>query len=515
MKRLALVVGCVLALLLAAVVAVPFLVDPNRFRPLLEQKLTQALAREVKLGDLKLSILSGSVTAGDLVIADNPAYSRAPFVQAKSLAVGVEVWPLIASKQLHVTGLTIDHPSITLIQSDNGEWNFSNLGGNVPAKPKGAPETSSKSDLDLSVKLVKIVGGRFSLGHAGAHNKPLVLEDVNVEVKDFSPSSEFPFSFSTKVAGGGSIKLDGKAGPVNASDTAASPFNVNLNIDQLDLAGSGVSQSAPAIAGLISLNGSCASDGKTAQIKGKLKGEKLKFAKGATPAKRAVEFEFAANHDWRKRSGRLERGNILIGSAPAHLTGTYAEQGESTALRMALDGPKMPIPELEGMLPAMGIVLPNGSSLQGGTASVKLAMEGVLERLVTSGTVSLDNTKLAGFDMGKKLSMIESLAGLKSGQDTEIQTFASGIRMGPDGMNAENIQLIVPSIGTLDGNGTMSPANALDFRMRATVRSVAVPFTVAGTAAEPVFRPDVKAAIKQEVGKAATGLLKGLFGGKK
>ncbi len=70
--------------------------------------MSRSLGRDVKLGDLKLSILSGFVTAGDLSIADDPACSHKPFVQAKSLAVAVELWPLLASRQLHVTGLTID-----------------------------------------------------------------------------------------------------------------------------------------------------------------------------------------------------------------------------------------------------------------------------------------------------------------------------------------------------------------------------------------------------------------------
>src|SRR5215813_11169736 len=178
MKRLAIIAGCVVGLLLVIALAVPFVIDPNSFRPMLQDRLTTALGREVKLGDLKLSILAGAVTASDLSIADNPAYSREPFVQAKSLAVSVELWPLITAKKLHVTGLTLDHPSIALIQSPNGEWNFSNLGGSKPAEPK--PPASSGGDLDISAKLVKITGGRFSLGNTGARNKPLVLEDVNI-----------------------------------------------------------------------------------------------------------------------------------------------------------------------------------------------------------------------------------------------------------------------------------------------------------------------------------------------
>ena len=49
-----------------------------------------------------------------------------------------------------------------------------------------------------------------------------------------------------------------------------------------------------------------------------------------------------------------------------------------------------------------------------------------------------------------------------------------------------------------------------------------IPFTVGGTCAEPVFKPDIGAVVKEEVkgiehdvGKAAGGLLNGLLGGKK
>jgi AsmA protein len=341
------------------------------------------------------------------------------------------------------------------------------------------------------------------------------LQDVDIEVKDFSAASAFPFSLSAKVNGGGSVKLDGQAGPINSADTSASPFHANLKIDSVDLAGTGLNQNAPAVAGVISLDGSCESDGKNAQLKTKVKGEKLKLAKEGVPAKKAIELDFAANHDLRKRSGHLTQGDIHIGGAVAHLTGTYAEEGETTALHMALHGDKMPVPELEAFLPALAVALPHGSTLQGGTANLKVTLEGVLAKLVTSGTVSLDNTKLAGFDLGKKLAVVEMLAGIKASPDTDIQTMAAGFKVTPEGTTADNIQLIVPSIGNLDGGGTVSPANALDFKMRATVRGAAIPFTVAGTAADPVIRPDVKAVVKQEAGKAAVGILKGLLGGSK
>lgn len=531
MKRTLRIAGILVAVLVIVLIALPFVVDANRFRPMLESSLKTSLARDVRLGDLKLSILSGGVSASDLSVADDPAFSPNPFLTARSLKLGVELGTLVFSRKLHVTALTIDQPQVALIQSPAGEWNYSSLGGKPAAakeRPPSAPSApSAESSLDLSVQLVKITGGRFSLGRTGARTKPLVLEQVDITLRDFASGSVFPFTFSATVAGGGRIKLDGKAGPIRAADAAMTPWSAALNVSKLDLAASGVAGNSPA-AGLVSLDGSGESDGATVTLKGRLQAEKLKLAKEGRPANRTVQFDFAVVHDLRKHSGALSRGDIRIGSAPASLTGSYAERGDSTTLHFNLAGPNMPVPELAEMLPAMGVVLPAGSSLQGGTASAQLALEGPADRLVSNGTVSLDNTRLAGFDLGRKMAVIESLAGIKGGPDTDIKTFHANMRMAPEGTTVEAIQLDVPAIGELNGAGTVSPANTLDFKMQATVHTsgamaalskAAIPFVIEGTASQPVFKPDMKSFAKEQVkgaaGKAAEGLLKGLLGGKK
>ena len=82
-------------------------------------------------------------------------------------------------------------------------------------------------------------------------------------------------------------------------------------------------------------------------------------------------------------------------------------------------------------------------------------------------------------------------------------------------------------IGELAGDGRVSPANTLDFKMRATAHTsgpaallgkTAVPFVVEGSAANPVFKPDVKAAAAEEVKSVkedAAGVLNNLLGRKK
>src|SRR5438067_8107470 len=139
MKTFFKVLGIIIALLIVAVIVIPFFIDANMFRPKLESELTDALGRQVKVGNLSLALWSGSVAADNISIADDPKFSNAPFVQAKSLKVGVELLPLIFSKTLNVTNLTLNQPEISLVKSENGQtWNFSSLGnksssGTAPA----------------------------------------------------------------------------------------------------------------------------------------------------------------------------------------------------------------------------------------------------------------------------------------------------------------------------------------------------------------------------------------------
>src|SRR5712671_113491 len=145
MKRGLKIFAIVLVVLIVIVVAIPFFIDANVFRPRLESDLSATLGRQVKVGNLSLSLLSGGVKADDISIADDPAFSNSPFVQAKSLSVGVQLIPLIFSKSLQVTDLTLNQPQISLVRSENGEkWNFSSLGTKnaAPMAPAGSGRPS-------------------------------------------------------------------------------------------------------------------------------------------------------------------------------------------------------------------------------------------------------------------------------------------------------------------------------------------------------------------------------------
>ncbi|MBS1852501.1 MAG: AsmA family protein [Acidobacteria bacterium] len=535
------IIAIVIAILLVVVIALPFFINVNTFRPTLESNLSTTLGREVKVGNLGLSILAGSVSAETISIADDPAFSKEPFVKAKSLQVGVELMPLIFSKSLHVTEITLDHPEITLLSTPAGKWNYSSLGSksaSTPASPSATPE--------ISVRKLSVKDGTVTVGSANAPGKSKTYSNVNVTVSNLSLTSQFPFTVSADLPGGGSLSLDGQAGPVDQTDTSQTPLQAKIGVKKLNLAASGFVDPASGIAGIADFDGTLKSDGRQLNSDGTIHAEQLKLSPKGQATSKPVEVKYAITHDLQKQAGQISRGDISLGKALAQLTGRYQIQGETTNLNMKLNGQSMPVDELEAMLPALGVVLPSGSSLKGGTLSTALAITGTSANTIITGPIKLADTKLAGFNLGSKLSAISALTGANTGgADTAVQNFSTDARVSPSGIDTQNVNLTIPTLGVLTGSGTVSPSGALDYKMTASISGSAVtgltqlaglgnkggsiPFFIRGTTSNPSFVPDVKGMLGNQLKLGIPGAgqsgqspkdkvidtFKGLFGRKK
>jgi AsmA protein len=522
-RKVIYIVGGIVVVLLLVAVLLPFVIDANRFRPEIESSLNNALNRKVDIGNIRLSILSGGVAVENITISDDPSFSTSPFLKAKSLSVNLELLPLIFSRSIHVTGLTIDQPSVTLLRSPAGTWNFSTLGASqTQSKNAGAASSGSGSSPDLSVRSFSLKNGTMVVGKTGANARPHTYDQVNIKASDLSYTTQFPFELTARTPGNGTIKLTGKAGPLNPQDSAATPMNASVEVKNLDLKATGFIDPSAGIAGLIDFNGTLNSDGRTATSNGKLTATRLQLVPAGSPAAQPVDVNYEAAYELKPQTGQLRRGDVHIGKAAADLTGTFSDSGAVASVQMKLTGQNMPASDLESVLPALGVTLPSGASLKQGTLNANLAINGPVDKLVITGPVNLSNAKLSGFDLGSKMSALSAFGGINKGGDTEIQTFSSDFRVAPEGIRSDNLNLVVPSIGSMTGNGTISVDHKLDFKMiahlggqassgPATLAKVAgsggIPFRVQGTTSNPLIVPDVGGIVGGLAGGLTNGAL--------
>lgn len=525
LRNILIAVGIVILIL----VIVPFLIPVNQFKPTIEAKASAALGRQVQMGNLSLSLFTGSLSAENLVVGDDLKFSQTPFLTAKGVRVGVAMMPLIFSRALNITSVTIKDPQVTLLHNPAGQWNYSSIGGAAANSTNSQAAQQNNDSSDLAIHKLSLENGTIIVGYVG-NPKRTTYDHVTVEASDISTRGKFPFSVSADLPGGGKFKLDGTAGPLDATDTALTPVDAKITASSLNLGSTGFIEPNTGLGGLLDLDANLTSAQGQAETKGSAKLSKALLIQGGSPSTIPLVVDFNTKYDLAKQSGVLNGTTLKIGGATSQVSGTYNNAGESTIVNVKLDGQNMPAKDLAAFLPAIGIHLPNGASIESGTLSENLSMAGPTTNLVTSGNAGIFNVKLAGFDLGSKMSAISSLTGLKSGKDLDIEKMTSNLRMTRDGLRAEDFIAVLPAFGDLAGAGTIDSKNNLDFKMAATLKNgianvanptgalskvmgggsggckngVTVPFKIEGTTADPKFVPDV--------GGVAAGMLKTQLG---
>jgi AsmA protein len=502
----------------------------------------------------------------NLSISDDPKFNSGPFLTASSVRVGVELLPLIFSKQVNVTEIVIDKPQVMLLKDASGKWNFSSIGGNAPAEakpaepkpaaakqaqPKTAEPSASGSNAaeSLSIGKLELKDGQITIGNTNSQKRS-VYTPVNLTASNVSMTSQVPIVFSMGLPGGGTMKIDGKVGPVDAQDAAFTPQDVKLAVSALDLAKTGFLDPSLGLGGTVDMNANVSSHSGEMSTKGSLKLSKAMLVAGGNPAGVPAVLDFDTKYEMAKGTGVLNPSTVNVGNAKSHLNGTYKSEGDEFAVDMKLTGEGLPATDLEAFLPALAINLPQGTKLTAGTLNTNLHITGPTNKLVTDGNIGFFNGKLAGFDLGQKLSGVASLAGIKSGKDLDIEKMTTDVHMAPTGLRADNFNLVVPALGSVVGGGTLDAKNTMDFKLVATVNSsmlgaaggaeggvvggaagkllgagascknggVKVPLQIHGTTANPQFTPDIGGAtaslMKSELTCAggSVGNLAGLAG---
>lgn len=617
--------GAVVALILLVAVCLPLFLNADSFRTRIESTLTKSLGRKVSIGKLDLSIWSGGLVASNASVADDPAFSNQPFIQADSVKIGVELLPLILSKQIRIRGFSLLSPKVQLLRAANGTWNYSTIG-----KSGGAPQDADTKQAfpDLTVGHVTVENGRFTVGTQPAAGAPAaaparVYDQVNLEAKNFGFRNSFPFNVSAHLPGDGTVSLSGNAGPINEQDASATPFSGHLELKHIDPLAAGFVDASDGVTGLVGgmvldagwngqqmhvtklevdspnitvvrsnapkpptpaganpegttmlqslsvdsaqikdgsvtlktagqagsavyqqLNaqisnvtpktqspfsvsgqlpggGSMSANGKvgpfnqannaatpldaqialkhvelgasgllppdagiggTADLQAQVKsnGQTLnatgstqiagiKLAKDGQPSAKPVQVQFAIVQNEQAMTGEIQRAVFTVGRATINGSGTYQASGPTTAINLKVNGDGVPIDELVAFLPAVGVRLPQGSALKGGTLTTALTVSGSSANPVISGPVRLNNTQLAGFDLGSKLQTLSQLTGGRigsaTGSGTNIRSLSMNIRAAGGGIQTDNIALDVAGVGTATGAGSVSPAGALNYNV--------------------------------------------------
>ena len=204
LKWLVGVVAALVLVVVAALIAVPFLVDTPRVQALIASNASQALGRPVKFRSMSISVLPlPAVALHGLEIAEDPQFGTTPFVQLETGKVRLKLGPLLTGR-VELGDIELKKPVITVVQAADGRMNISTLGtGAREPKPGERPPRGSGGGTGAAGALASKIsidhGTVAYIAHAkGGVTSQYRVEDLDLTLTGGGPQIAFKSDFKVK-----------------------------------------------------------------------------------------------------------------------------------------------------------------------------------------------------------------------------------------------------------------------------------------------------------------------------
>jgi AsmA protein len=235
-------VGGVVTLIILILLVLPFFVDAEKYKPLLENKVTEMTGRPFSVGgDVNLSFFPFvGVSFSDLHLGNPPGFEATDFITIKSFEVRVKLLPLL-SRDVQVKRFVVKEPQIVLIKSKQGRgnWEFTakNTGKSSPQPPR-KPTTEEPLE-GLPIRSLTV--GDFSVTKGSiawideATDTHKTIDQLDLVLADVSFDRPIGLTLSARMDDN-PVAVSGTVGPIGR-DPGKATIPLNLDVKAMsDLA---------------------------------------------------------------------------------------------------------------------------------------------------------------------------------------------------------------------------------------------------------------------------------------
>lgn len=265
MKKLLLILGVFVLVVVGAIVAVPYLIPSETIKSQLTTQVESATGRKLSIdGDLNLSILPNvAVKLGDVHFANRPGSDVEDMVSLDEVRVVLKVLPLL-SGTVEVSEFVLIEPDIHLEVDADGKPNWEMAGAGEAAPATSGDEEGENSEGEGSSSLpiselklgdIRLDNGRLTfVDHAAGTEEKVEAINVTLGLEDINSPLQMLGSLDYK---GETVELDlglNKPSAVLDGDQSAFKLGIKSELVQLGFAGDLKNQGSPSTAGNIDLS---------------------------------------------------------------------------------------------------------------------------------------------------------------------------------------------------------------------------------------------------------------------
>jgi len=401
MRKIAIVIGIVVVVIVLAVGIFVATFNPNDYRDTVQTKLEQQLDRKVALGNMELGLFPLRFRVYNLAIADDPKFSTRAFVQTQELSVSVKLLPLL-SKSVQIDSLALERPSVELIKNAQGVWNFASIRQKTPA---AAPSSSSPQQFSLGE--LAINDGAVAITDLQDRKPRTVYDHINLKLTDFATDSPFNLDASVHLPGAGSqeVTLKGKGGPLSHTNPAATPFKGTLDLKGVEIAGLQKFLQSPALVntdGVLSGHTDIASASGKLSASGQMDLEKPKLH--GIDVGYPINMDYDVSDDLTNDLLTISKGAIKLGPTPLSVSGTMNSKPTPAQLNLDLKANNVSIAEIARLAAAAGIAFAPGTTVNG-QLSADIKAQGAADKPALNGTLAGQNIQVSGKEIAKPVAV--------------------------------------------------------------------------------------------------------------
>jgi len=204
LKISALFLGGAILLALLLMIGLVLFVDPNRFKPLIAEKVNYYTGRQLTMdGQLAWSFYpSLGVQVGHVILGNPTGFSQKTFLEIDHAKVSIKLLPLLLHHRIESNGIILNGVTLNLIKSSNGtvNWKMQKPVAHSLANEKDSTVGLQESNINKNSESIAI--DEIDVSHANIHwldeqsHQQININDLQLQAKDLNLIHPFPLSLS-------------------------------------------------------------------------------------------------------------------------------------------------------------------------------------------------------------------------------------------------------------------------------------------------------------------------------
>jgi uncharacterized protein involved in outer membrane biogenesis len=387
-KTLILIAAPVLLILIAAL-AVPAVVDVNRYRPQIEAKLEEHLGRDVSLGNMRLTLIPLTFRVENAVFGEAAGFQTGkPFAQAQTLYVKPKLVPLLR-RDIQIASIELNRPSVEIVRNRDGVWNFATL---ATRKEEGQP---------ISIGELKIDDGQVAITDLQQNQLRTVYDHIDLTLEDFAPDKRFFIDGRAHISGDvdQTIAFKGKVGPIQRDNLGQTSIDASYELNQVSLA---ELQQVLNIQALDNSDAVLTGSGEIKNDQGVLVSNGKLDA--ATPRVRGVDIgypisiRYDINGDLNQRTIQIQKADFQLGQTPLSVKGNVDAKSAPAVIDLNVASSQASLADAARLAAAFGLAF-TANTKADGILNLNVHARGPVNKLVMDGQASVSDVDISGGEL--------------------------------------------------------------------------------------------------------------------